>query len=655
MAVCELAGSPLTEPEPATADAVPHGPLTTPGLAAGWFVVAVLARAPLVARIEGVLDHDQSVVGLMALDVAAGRRWPIFFDGQRYMGAVEAYAAAVCVRLGGHSPAVVAVAPLLFFGLFVAAQFAVWSRWRGRATGHLAAALTVLSAPMLTLWGVVPRGGYVEFLGWALATFAAYRRVTRPGRPALRPRAQFGWGFWLGLGYFLNPFSIGVYVTLAIDWALGRHGADLRAERRIRARWLDAPAAPVVWALMGSGCVALTAAFLHADPLRAGGEVYVPLCGLVRRPWASAVGALGVLAVVGGVAWWSRGPARLYRRMAANPWCLPGLMLAGSPFVANALMSRLNSRPMPPSLPMWVVAPWRAGRNLRDGLRAVGPLLGCEPRGAETVLSGSGYAPPGATWPAVESLLTAVSPLVVVLVVGLLAVAVWGERSAWSRLFALRGRGLTPPPVLLGGYLAVSVGLYLLQASSPDASSVRYLVPVWVALPGLLATALGASPARSRCLAMAALVVPWGVAQAALWSDLGRDAAPGPLAEALRRRGVAVVVAPTPLAVVVANLTQGAVGGVEYQSCWPRLGDRYLGRLRPGSTITCLVDRGYPFPIPGVGCWAPDQDFGRHLRDLGVRHPGRVRLAWRLGAYDVWEVDRPLTEVLDWEPERATP
>ena len=43
------------------------------------------------ARIEGALDHDQSVVGLMALDIAAGRRWPVFFDGQRYMGALEPY------------------------------------------------------------------------------------------------------------------------------------------------------------------------------------------------------------------------------------------------------------------------------------------------------------------------------------------------------------------------------------------------------------------------------------------------------------------------------------------------------------------------------------------------------------------------------------
>ncbi len=56
---------------------------------AGWFALALAARLPFVVRSEGALDHDQSVVGLMALDIAAGRRFPIFFDGQRYMGAVQ--------------------------------------------------------------------------------------------------------------------------------------------------------------------------------------------------------------------------------------------------------------------------------------------------------------------------------------------------------------------------------------------------------------------------------------------------------------------------------------------------------------------------------------------------------------------------------------
>src|SRR3954453_18200048 len=100
-----------------------------------WFVAALLARAPLVGRAEGVLDPDQSIVGLMALDIAAGRRLPIFFDGQRYMGAIGPYVAALGGGLFGHSPVIVALAPWLFFGLFVAGQYALWRCWSDRITG----------------------------------------------------------------------------------------------------------------------------------------------------------------------------------------------------------------------------------------------------------------------------------------------------------------------------------------------------------------------------------------------------------------------------------------------------------------------------------------------------------------------------------------
>src|SRR4051812_14273080 len=140
--------------------------------AVAWMVVGIAARGLLVARIEGALDHDQSVVGLMALDIAEGRRWPIFFDGQRYMGAVEPYTAAAFVAAFGHSPGVVALAPLAFFGLFAAGQFALWRRWSDRPTGHLAALLTVVCAPMPAVWSIVPRGGYVEVLAWALPVLA---------------------------------------------------------------------------------------------------------------------------------------------------------------------------------------------------------------------------------------------------------------------------------------------------------------------------------------------------------------------------------------------------------------------------------------------------------------------------------------------------
>ena len=101
-------------------------------VAAAWFALAILARLPFVLRAEGVLDHDQSVVGLMALDIAAGRRFPIFFDGQRYMSAVEGYVAAAFTLLLGTRGARRASSPVRAFCLLRDSS----RRWR-RCSGAL--------------------------------------------------------------------------------------------------------------------------------------------------------------------------------------------------------------------------------------------------------------------------------------------------------------------------------------------------------------------------------------------------------------------------------------------------------------------------------------------------------------------------------------
>lgn len=621
-------------------------------LTAAWCAAAVLARLPFVARIEGALDHDQSVVGLMALDIAAGRRFPIFFDGQRYMGAVEPYAAAAFVRAFGHTPAIVALAPLTAFGLFAAGQFAVWRCWRGRATGHLAAALTVVGSPMMVLWGIVPRGGYVEFLAWALPALYAYREVSRVGRPTPAPWVQAALGFWLAVGYFLNPLSLTVYATIALDWTLGRHGADLRRERDLRAAWLDHPFSGIVWLAWLVAWVTAMAVCCHVEPNAvSSGSPYLAFGGHCDRRWALALGVTGVVALLAAAGWWTRGPVRLYERLLRHPWAAAGVLTALAPFLVYNLSVLLGRASAVPSLPVWIRAPWKAGQNLRSALHALGPLVGCDPRAIETVLIGQPVEPPAVSWPGVETGLLGLSPVVVVVVLLLTAVAVWTGRSFWSRAFALRGEDVAPPAPLASGFLAVTTGLYLLQATSPNGSSIRYLVPVWVALPGLLACGLKALPRRAGVVAGFAVVLPWLAAEVLVWGALDREPTLRPLADALVRRGVTAVVAPTPVAVTLANLSHGSVGAVEFRPLWSRLGRRYLGRFTAGRPFTCIVDRRFPWAIRGEGAWAREEDLGRRLRELSARHPGKVQAAWNLGTFEVWDVDLPLAEILGPAPD----
>jgi hypothetical protein len=616
--------------------------------ALGWFALALAARAPFVARIEGVLDHDQSIVGLMALDIAALRRFPIFFDGQRYMGAVEPYVAALLVRLFGHSPTVVAMAPWLFFGLFVAGQFALWRCWSDRLTGHLAALISVVCAPILVLWAIVPRGGYIELLAWAIPVLGVYRAWTRPGAAPSPRWRQAAWGFLFALGYFLNPLSWIVYLTLAFDWTFGRHGAELRRSRPEIERWLGSRAAPWFWATVGGLFLLALAVCCHVKMHRGPDKSpFVFVLDIVPGPWGTLVGILGVAALLIGAAWWLGLGGRIMRRVTEHTWFGIGALLALTPFAVYRIGVALGVQPLVLSLPIWIRGPWDVGVNLRDGRRALGALVGCTPDGSASVLIGQGIDAPTHVWPVVARGLGWASPLEVALVLALIASVAWRDRRGWRRLWSLQGAEPTPPTILALLGLGVTAGLYILQATSPNASSVRYLVPAWIVLPGLLAAALRALPRAPRLAVCLLLLVPWATAEASLWADLDRPSPLRPLAESLERRGVRGIVAETPVALMVVNLTHGHVGALEFHSKWPRLNDRYADRFAAGAPVICVNDTTLSW-FPGEDRnGGPLKRLGQRLNELATLHPGHIRRVWTIDHFDIWEADVPLSAIVD--------
>jgi hypothetical protein len=616
--------------------------------ALGWFALALVARAPLVARIEGVLDHDQSIVGLMALDIAAGRRFPIFFDGQRYMGAVEPYVAALLVALFGHSPSVVALAPWLFFGLFVAGQYGLWRCWGDRITGHLAALFSVVCAPMLVLWAVVPRGGYIELLTWAIPVLGVYRAWTRPGVSTPWCGAQAAWGFLFALGYFLNPLSLIVYLTLALDWTFGRHGADLRRLRPGVARWVAGRGAPLFWLALGGTLLLSLAVCCHVKMHRSGGKSpFIFLLDTVPDPWGTALGALGVASLLFWAAWWSCLGGLVVKRLTEHTWFAAGALLALTPFALHGLSVWLGVISFVHSLPIWIRGPWDIGVNLYDGSRSLGTLIGCEPDGSASVLIGQGVEPAPHVWPLLSHGLGWASPLQIALVGALIASVAWRDRRAWQRLWSLQGEERTPPTVLALLVLAVAATLYILQATSPNASSVRYLVPAWIVLPGLLAAALRALPRPGRWALGLLVLVPWATAQANLWVDLDRPSPLRPLADELDRRGVKGIVAETPIALMVVNLTHGRVGALEYRSRWPRLNDRYADRFAAAGPVTCVNDTTLSWSRGEDYKGALLKRFGQRLNELAEAYPGKVRRTGLIDHFEIWEADVPLAEIFD--------
>ena len=599
--------------------------------AVGWGAAMVAARGLFTIRAASILDHDQAVVGLMALDIAQGRRLPIFFDGQRYMGAIEAYVAAGFVAIFGHSPGVVALSPLLFAGLFAAGQFWAWRTWSGRSAGHLAAFLTVASAPMAAFWTAIPRGGYVELLAWAMPTSIAYRRLTRPGLPTRRPTVQFCWGFWVTLGYFINPLALVVYATLAFDWVCFRHGRDIRQSHPAAASVLDRPGGPIVWVVaIGAGLLTVASGLHVRYDSETWQIVFVPALGLIPGPWGRLAGAAIVLGAVGLVAVWTGAASRSARLLAGQPGFGLGALLALCPFLIYRVRDAMGLEPGSFGLPTWIVAPWAIGPNLEAARAVVGPLLGSDSRGLALSRLDIAADLPTAAWPGLSNWLGTIAPAVASLA-GLVAVsAIVRDRRAWSVRLRLRAARPSPPGVLMTIGLAASVGLFLLQAASPHVSSSRYLVVAWIFLPGLLATGLLAIPKPWRIFGTLGLAGPWLISQASSLADFSEPSPFRALADDLDRRGVPAVVGHLPVALVVPNLTEGRVGGVEFRPYWARLLGRYRGRIEGERPVVAVVDPAFR---------DPSGDLGDRLRALAERNPGRVRLDRRVGRFEVWEVD----------------
>jgi hypothetical protein len=179
---------------------------------------------------------------------------------------------------------------------------------------------------------------------------------------------------------------------------------------------------------------------------------------------------------------------------------------------------------------------------------------------------------------------------------------------------------------------------------------VRYLVPTWLFVPGLLAAALRGLPRPARWAAGLLLLVPWATAEASLWADIDRPAPLRPLAQSLERRGVRGIVAETPVALMVANLTSGRVGALEFGARWPRLHDRYAGRFTPGAPVICVNDTTLTW-FPGEARdGSLQQRFGQRLDELARLDPGRVRRIETIDHFDIWQADLPLTTVLSRHP-----
>ena len=157
-------------------------------------------------------------------------------------------------------------------------------------------------------------------------------------------------------------------------------------------------------------------------------------------------------------------------------------------------------------------------------------------------------------------------------------------------------------------------------------------------MPGLLAAGVLAWPKAMRVGAVGLLVGVWTLGQGSLVAEMGRPIAERRLAERLEAEGVRGIVASGALVQVVADLSRGRVGGIEFRSYWPRLGRRYADRFDPAGPVVCVVD----LDKPASNADEPGSLVRRFVED----HPGRARLVAQVENYRVWRLEMPLDSLL---------
>lgn len=174
------------------------------------------------------LDSDEAVIGLMGRHILYGGERPIFYYGQHYMGALEAYLAALAFWLFGPSQASLRLVTFIMAPPFLLCVYLLGRAAYGRAVGLLTLAALAFG-PAFGLMREAPAiGGYPETLVFGtLLALIAYHRLRAPTAATLRARwiaaAQYGaFGLVAGLGVWSDELILLFILTPLLALALGR-------------------------------------------------------------------------------------------------------------------------------------------------------------------------------------------------------------------------------------------------------------------------------------------------------------------------------------------------------------------------------------------------------------------------------------------------
>lgn len=177
--------------------------------------LAALWRLLLITQGWPLTNSDEATIGIMARHIAYNGEHPIFFYGQNYMGALEAYLGAALFPIFGSSLWTVRLGLLLLFILFLLSMYLLASLLYSKSLALVTILWLAVSSSYVLGRQLSAIGGYPETLLFSSLAFlcASWLALTYTPRLPLRKQGwrllmYTCWGITVGLGLWSDLLII---------------------------------------------------------------------------------------------------------------------------------------------------------------------------------------------------------------------------------------------------------------------------------------------------------------------------------------------------------------------------------------------------------------------------------------------------------------